>query len=208
MTPILDGDDTVGVFGDVVFVGHEDDGVALGMQTVEQRHEFNTCLRVEIAGGFVGQDDGRAVHQGAGNGYALPLASGKLVRLVVHARFHCPRKSARPWLARYVPSRGCRVNQRQLAVVQRGGAGEQVECLEHESDFFVPNAGKLVIGQLTDALLIQPVLASGRGIQAADQVHQCGFSGARRSHDGKRTRLRSMRRFTPRSACTCSEPIS
>ena len=46
---------------------------------------------VEIAGGLVGQHDGRVVHQRARNRHALPLAAGKLVGLVSHARLQTHR---------------------------------------------------------------------------------------------------------------------
>ena len=42
-------------------------------------------LRVEVGRGFVGEDDGRVVGQGAGDGDALLLASGQLSRQVVEA---------------------------------------------------------------------------------------------------------------------------
>ena len=40
---------------------------------------------VEVAGGFVGEDDGGLVDEGAGDGDALALTAGELVGLVVHA---------------------------------------------------------------------------------------------------------------------------
>ena len=40
-------------------------------------------VRIEVAGRFVGQHEGRAVHQGAGNRHALELAAGKLVGKIV-----------------------------------------------------------------------------------------------------------------------------
>ena len=76
------------------------------------------------------------------------------------------------------------VDQRQLDVVQRGGAGQQVEGLEDESDFFVADARQFVVVQFADQLAVQPVVALAGRIQAADQVHQRGLAGAGRSHDG------------------------
>ncbi len=35
---VADGDDAVGVFGDVGLVGDEDDGVAFGVELVEETH--------------------------------------------------------------------------------------------------------------------------------------------------------------------------
>ena len=41
---VFDMDDTVRVFGNVVFVRDQDDRVALGLQTVEQRHNLDASL--------------------------------------------------------------------------------------------------------------------------------------------------------------------
>jgi len=55
---VFDVDDAVGVLGDVVLMGDENDGIALRMQAIEQGHDLVTGLRVEIARRFVGKDDG------------------------------------------------------------------------------------------------------------------------------------------------------
>ena len=82
---IADGDDTVGVLGDVGLMGNEDDGVSLGMELIEEGHDLVAGFGIEVAGGLVGEDDGGAVDEGAGNGDALALATGELVGLVHHA---------------------------------------------------------------------------------------------------------------------------
>ena len=76
------------------------------------------------------------------------------------------------------------VNQRQLDVVQRVGARQQVEGLEDEADFAVADFGELVVVHLADAGAVQFVAAGRRRVEAADQVHQRGFAGAGRPHDG------------------------
>ena len=48
------------VLGDVGLVGDQHDGVAPGVQCVEERHDLDAGLGVEVAGGLVGEDDGRA----------------------------------------------------------------------------------------------------------------------------------------------------
>ena len=92
----------------------------------------------------------------------------------------------RAWLAR--SSAFCRggavVDERQLDIVQRGGAGEQVEGLEDESDLLVADAGEFIVVQFADEVTVQPVVALAGGIEAADEVHQRGFAGTGRSHDG------------------------
>src|ERR1700679_3259411 len=52
---IADGDDAVGVVGDVGLVGNEDDGVALGVELVEEGHDFDGGFGVEVAGGLIGE---------------------------------------------------------------------------------------------------------------------------------------------------------
>ena len=54
------------------------------------------------------------------------------------------------------------VDQRQFDVVQSGGASQQVEGLENETDFLVADAGQFVVVQFADQLAVQPVLAFAR----------------------------------------------
>src|SRR6478736_921705 len=49
--------DAVRVRRDVVLVRDQDDGVALGVQVAEHRHDLGAGLAVEVAGRFIGQDD-------------------------------------------------------------------------------------------------------------------------------------------------------
>ena len=75
------------------------------------------------------------------------------------------------------------VDQRQLDIVQRGGAREQVEGLENEADFLVADARQLVVDHLADQIAVDVVLALGRRVETADQVHQGRFARPGRSHD-------------------------
>ena len=51
--------------------------------------------------------------------------------------------------------------------MQRGGAGEQIERLEHEADFFVPDAGQLVVVHLED-------LFKGHGVDTVAELRKLG----------------------------------
>ena len=51
---VADGDDAVGEFGDVGLVGDDDDGVALGVEVVEEGHDLVAGFGVEVSGGLVG----------------------------------------------------------------------------------------------------------------------------------------------------------
>src|ERR1035438_1528416 len=137
---VFDVDDAVGVFGDVVLVRNEDDGIAFGVQAIEQGHDLVAGLGVEISGGYIGEDDGRFIDQSAGDGDALPLASGKFVGLVGHARFHADRGQHRLGTFGALFGGNACIDEGQFHVVQGSRAGEQVESLEYEADFLIADA--------------------------------------------------------------------
>jgi hypothetical protein len=72
---IADMHHPVRVFGDVHLVRYQDNGVAFGVQAVEQGHDLDPGLRIQVAGGLIRKDDGWAVYQGAGDGDALTLSA-------------------------------------------------------------------------------------------------------------------------------------
>src|ERR1039458_525815 len=78
---VADVDDPVGVFRNIVLVGDENNGIALLMQAIQERHNFQAGLGVKVTCGLVGEKDRRIVHQRAGDSHPLPLASGELVGL-------------------------------------------------------------------------------------------------------------------------------
>ena len=84
--PVADAQDPPGVAGDILLVRDDDDRVALRARAPRtERHDFRAGLGVEIAGRFVGQQDGGFVHQRPRHGDALALAAGKFVGFVMHA---------------------------------------------------------------------------------------------------------------------------
>ena len=155
----------------------------VAVQPLEQGQDLLAGGAVEVARGLVGQEDARLVHQRAGDGHPLPLAARELVGPVLHpvAQPH-PAERLRGLPAPLLRAQAG-VDQRQLHVVQRGGAGQQVERLEDEADLLVPDPGERVVAQLRHPVAVEPVLAARRAVEAADQVHQRGLAGARRSHD-------------------------
>ena len=54
---IADRNDAMGVLGDIGLMGHNDDGVAIGVEIVEQGHNLVSSFGVEVSGGFVSEDD-------------------------------------------------------------------------------------------------------------------------------------------------------
>lgn len=57
----------------------------LTIEALENRHNFDAGAGVERAGRFIGENDLRIVHQGAGDGDTLLLASRKLIGVMIGA---------------------------------------------------------------------------------------------------------------------------
>src|SRR5699024_10457952 len=74
-----EGDDAVGALGGVPLVGHHDDGLPelVDREPQEVEHLLGGA-GVEVAGGFVGEDDRWGGHQSAGDRDALDLTAGEL----------------------------------------------------------------------------------------------------------------------------------
>ena len=67
---------------DVFFVGDDDDCHAVGIQPLEDGHDFDPGASVEGAVELVRQNECGLVHQGAGDGD--PRSSGELGGMMVH----------------------------------------------------------------------------------------------------------------------------
>jgi len=169
---------------DVGLVGDEDHGVALAPDLLEGGHDLLAGVGVEVAGRLVGQHDAGPVDQRARDRHPLALSARQLVGPVLDA---IREPDQRQRLARAAPALlvlDPGVDQRQLDVVERVGARQQVEGLEHEADLVVAHPRQLVVSLLGDLLVLEPVRAAGRGIEAADDVHERRFARARGAHDG------------------------
>ncbi len=141
-------------------------------------------LGVEVSGRLVGQEEGRLVDQCPGDGHPLPLAARELGGLVLHAvlHFHHLQGPAGLVLAFLFPEP--RVDHGQLDVPEGRCPGEKVEDLEDETDLLVPDVGQIVLAHGADQLPIEDVGAFRWGVQAADEVHERGFPGPGRPHNG------------------------
>src|SRR5438128_12594499 len=74
--------------GDFRIVRHERDGPSFLAELAEQLQDDFARVRVEVASGFVGENQSRLVDQRARDGGALLLASGKLHRPMPGAVVH------------------------------------------------------------------------------------------------------------------------
>src|SRR5690349_18688100 len=112
------------------------------------------------------------IHERASDCDALSLSARKLVRFVTHALAEVYGMER---FLRHVMSlrrANTAVNQWQFNVVKRSGAREQIEGLEHETDFLIANTRQFVVVHFRNVLAVKPVFALARRVETADQVHQ------------------------------------
>ena len=69
--------------GEGGIVGDDDYGLAIVLAQLEEKGvDVFLGAGVKVAGRFIGKEDGGALDDGAGNGYALLLTAGELRRLM------------------------------------------------------------------------------------------------------------------------------
>ncbi len=118
------------------------------------------------------------IDQGARDRDALALAAGEFIGTVGHPVnkiYFCQRL-----LGHLVTLRAgnAPVNQRQLDVVQSGGARQQIESLKDEPDFLIANTREFIIVHLRNVLAVKPIISLRSRIETTNQVHQRRFARA------------------------------
>ena len=132
-------EDAVGDLGGLGVVGdHEDGLVELAAGVAEHLEDGVGVFGVEVAGGLVGEDDGGAVDERAGDGDALLLAAGELVGAVIEAALDAEHvgEVVEERLSRALLVAGAEVGDvvGDLDVAHGGEGRQEVEALEDEAD--------------------------------------------------------------------------
>ena len=166
---VAERDDAPGELRDVGLVRDEDDGLPLVVQGLEDRHDLLRRPRVEVARRLVREEDRRLVHEAPRDRDPLLLAARELGRRVVPAVREADALEApqRPRARLRVGElRLLRVEERQLDVLERRRAREEVEVLEDEADLVVPDLGARVASERRHVDAVENVAvptSAGRG---------------------------------------------
>ncbi len=169
---ILEHHHAVGIGRHLRLMRYQDDGQPLfAVEAGDRGHDFGRGLRIDIAGRLVGQQDRRVMDQGASDGDALLLTARQLIGMVL-----LPGAEAKLFES---PSRAVEtalhlsgIEERECDILDRGGAGQQIEALEYEADALAANAGKVGFGQGGGVDAFQQITPAGRLIEAAQDIHQ------------------------------------
>ncbi len=168
---VSDVNDALATRGDVGFVGHDEDGLALAVEFGEEVEDFDAGLGVEVSGRLVGEQDGGPLDECPGDGDALALTAGHLVGSVVHSIGEADAGERLGGAGVSFSGAGAGVDQGQFHVAERGLAGEQLEGLEDEADAAAPDAGQLGLVEPRDLSAVEPVGAGGGNVEKSKDVH-------------------------------------
>ena len=181
---ISEDQDAFGKLGDVVFVGNENNGEAFVVEGLKNFHDLDRGAAVEIAGGLVGQKDGRTVDEGACDGNALLLPTGHLGgEMVCAIREADHRKSFRRAFSAF-PLVDFGVERGEFCIFERRGARQQIKALENKSNFLVPDKCKSFLIMPRNIRAFQEVSPSAGTIETTEHVHEGGLAAAACAHDG------------------------
>ena len=182
MRPPVELDDpTAHGVDDAAVVGGHDHGRARAVDAVEQAHDADRGGRVEVAGGLVGQQDQRPVHERPGDRDPLLLATGELVGEVRRPSSTSPTSSRiagtwdlTTWLG---PADDL---ERERHVLEHGLVGEQLEVLEDAADV-AAQVRDLPAVELADVLAGDEDAALGRVLLLVEEADERRLARARRA---------------------------
>jgi hypothetical protein len=101
-------------------------------------------MRIELAGGFIGEENFGFVDERAGDRYPLLLPPGELGRQAVLSSRETNQSEHAPGPLVGILGIPAFVQQWQLDILRGTHAREEIESLEHESNLLVPDFSKLV----------------------------------------------------------------
>ncbi len=182
---VTNPDDAVGDVEHFEVVGGGDDGgPAFLIHLAEEVDDRLAGVEVEVAGGFVGENDGGVVGEGAGDGDALLLAAGELRRLVEEAMAEFdPFEDAGGFLVG-VCVRHAGEDHREGDIFKSSHHGDEIERLKNVPDLAGAQPGEFQGVELGDVDFVDEDFAGGRFVEAADRVEEGGLAGAGGAHDG------------------------
>ena len=132
----------------------------LAVEVAQQREDGLRGVGVKRAGGLVGEQDARAVGQGAGDGHALLLPAGELTGVDVGLVRQVDQREQLAHARVDLGAAHAGVAQRIGDIVRDGAAVEQVELLEDHADAAAQRVQLLFAGGLLRAALAQKHAAS------------------------------------------------
>jgi len=151
---------------------------------LEEFEDAGGIVGVQVAGGFVGEKQAGAVHEGAGHGGALHFAAAHLVGESAGARGEADEVEHFGGAGAGVFGAFAAEEEGEFDILDRGHGGEEVEELEDDAESFpaVGGEGGLVGG--VEGQAVDENFAGVGTVESAEQVEQRAFAAAAGSGHG------------------------
>ena len=164
-------------------MGDDHDGHPQVVELLEEAQDGLAGGLVEVAGGFVGEHDGRAADQGSGDGDALALAARELGGAGVGSLVEADQCEGVEGPGAPFGLGDPGVEEAVGHVVEGALVFGQEELLEHEADPGGPQRGQLAVGEPLDVEAGDAHPAGGGPVQGAHEMQQGGLARPRRADD-------------------------
>ena len=166
-------------------MGDEDQrGAVLAVQREQQVGDFIPGVTVEVAGGFIGEQQLRAAVKRARQRDPLLLAAGELYRQVMQAFAQPQLLQQRPGAAAALAITFAAQQGRKLNVFQRIEGGYQHKRLKHKADVLSAQLRPRLFVHLVQRLSEQRNLPAAAVVQPGEDRQQRRFTGPRLANQG------------------------
>ena len=158
-----------------------DDGLLVDLiEFLEDFQDVLGAFAIEVPDRFVGKDDIRIIDERSGDGDALFLSAGKLIREFV--RLFGDTESTKELVPDFTPFfRGFAAEYfRKYDVVDDIERGNEVEGLEYHTDGGLMEFELFFFTHLCDRFSFDADAAVGRGLQSGERVEESRFPAAGR----------------------------
>ena len=163
---------------DAFVMGGEEDGRAELVDLLQDADDVIGVRRVEIAGRLVGDDDVRMVDDGPGDGHALFLAAGELVREIPHLVGQIDELEDMRHVRGNFPCGPASGLHGKGDVLVGGLVRNEPIILEDHADA-AAIAGHVVLADLVDVGRFKKDRAGSRPVLGDEHLHQRRLAGAR-----------------------------
>ncbi len=151
-------------------------------------------VAIEIAGGFITQEQARAIDERSRDGHALLFAAGKFRGKMFEPMREADALQQGAGILLLFIRAFAKGERGQQDVFEHGVLRQEMVLLKHKADGLIAKFCQRRFGQSEGIPVAECDCAGGRLIQRAEQVQERALAGAGRADDGKRLAGRNFKR--------------
>jgi hypothetical protein len=161
--------------------GEDRGGVLFASEAPQKIKDQSTGEGVEIAGGLIGEEEFRRVHQSASDGDTLHLSTGELVRKAVAEAVEFD--PAQTLVGDGAGSEDASEQKRKLDIFVDSEGVEELKGLKDKADFVAAQNREGSVVEAGSWRAINEDGAAGGKVHGAGEIEEGGFAAAAASHE-------------------------